>query len=540
MTLQERLDSVMAKKLQQQMQEFDVQKPVEVTSQNTFNTSQNTQDREYHPEKQEEKVVVLGDSSEGISDGSHDTLEICQLCMNDGDNSLHPKDGGSESQSPDVANEGIDLTELPNGNEDISPMVAFDALDSTGNLSETNKTAVECEAKAEVNNIPIEVDKLDASAWKELPVGVCDEDVIDVSFGENTQNEKRMEEAMMDDSARDSVIHEMMELPVGLLDEDATTPKFGEDEGTDISNRDVQDEDVESIEELPMRLLDEETTKSEFEKHDGTNTCRGELQTENEESIEALPVGLLDEYTEKSEFEKLGDSKSYKEDQLTEGEEYCNANERTCSSTDDPAKKTQLEQPLLVEQSEVQSNGESNGWVKIEFQKEDELKGDGASLDVDESEAGNRNQGNENVGLEEEPEDKPAQQEAQVEGVQDMVGGHVITSADDKDTRTLGKEESHELTALSSPPSLKDVPNIVEHGAELNGDVKLLEENEKLRMMMDKLVEAGNVQLSVISDLTGRVKDLEKKLAKTRRSKRVRTKRGRPLTSKEYCSKLSE
>ena len=71
---------------------------------------------------------------------------------------------------------------------------------------------------------------------------------------------------------------------------------------------------------------------------------------------------------------------------------------------------------------------------------------------------------------------------------------------------------------------------------EFNGDTKLLEENENLREMMKKLLEAGNEQLSVITNLTGRVKDLEKKLARSR-SKRVKTKRYRPATSKMSCMK---
>ncbi|KAF3456545.1 hypothetical protein FNV43_RR01198 [Rhamnella rubrinervis] len=49
---------------------------------------------------------------------------------------------------------------------------------------------------------------------------------------------------------------------------------------------------------------------------------------------------------------------------------------------------------------------------------------------------------------------------------------------------------------------------------------KLKEENEKLRKMTEKLMEAGKEQLDVISNLTGRVKDLEKKLSK---KKKLRT-----------------
>ncbi|PON56799.1 IQ motif, EF-hand binding site [Trema orientale] len=55
----------------------------------------------------------------------------------------------------------------------------------------------------------------------------------------------------------------------------------------------------------------------------------------------------------------------------------------------------------------------------------------------------------------------------------------------------------------------------------------LIEENEKLREMMEKLIEAGKQQLNVISSLNGRVKDLEKKLSK-RRKLRTRHNRGSP------------
>ncbi|XP_068315867.1 BAG family molecular chaperone regulator 6 [Pyrus communis] len=61
---------------------------------------------------------------------------------------------------------------------------------------------------------------------------------------------------------------------------------------------------------------------------------------------------------------------------------------------------------------------------------------------------------------------------------------------------------------------------------ELESGRKLIEENEKLRAMMQKFMVAGNEQLQAISNLTGRVKDLEKKLA---RKKKVR---GRRLPSR--------
>ena len=53
---------------------------------------------------------------------------------------------------------------------------------------------------------------------------------------------------------------------------------------------------------------------------------------------------------------------------------------------------------------------------------------------------------------------------------------------------------------------------------------KLIEENKKLREMMEELIKAGKEQLPVISNLTGRVKELERKLS---RKKKIRTRRHR-------------
>ncbi|KAG9138154.1 hypothetical protein Leryth_001381 [Lithospermum erythrorhizon] len=53
-------------------------------------------------------------------------------------------------------------------------------------------------------------------------------------------------------------------------------------------------------------------------------------------------------------------------------------------------------------------------------------------------------------------------------------------------------------------------------------DRKLMEENEKLRDMMEKLLEAGNKQLNTISELSLRVNDLEKRLAKKKKQLKIK------------------
>jgi predicted S18 family serine protease len=218
-------------------------------------------------------------------------------------------------------------------------------------------------------------------------------------------------------------------------------------------------------------VLDEDTAACEE-----TNSSESEVQEENEVLNEELPVGLVDEDAKKSEAEKS---------------EY---------NTED----TQLEQSLVEEKEEVKSSEESDGYVKIELQKEnDELEVD-APVVIEESGIGNN------------------------------------TKLSSPESLDHGNEEAYmegnDVTNMSNEKLAQQETKV---DAELNGDMKLLEENEKLRKLMKELLEAGNEQLSVISNLTGRVKDLEKKLAKTKRNKKVRTKRHKPVTPKMSCSNSS-
>ncbi|KAG5251741.1 BAG family molecular chaperone regulator [Salix suchowensis] len=66
------------------------------------------------------------------------------------------------------------------------------------------------------------------------------------------------------------------------------------------------------------------------------------------------------------------------------------------------------------------------------------------------------------------------------------------------------------FTAISSQVS----PDDQGMGMGMESQRKLVDENEKLRGMMEQLIETGKDQLAVISNLTERVKDLEKKLSK--------------------------
>ena len=75
-------------------------------------------------------------------------------------------------------------------------------------------------------------------------------------------------------------------------------------------------------------------------------------------------------------------------------------------------------------------------------------------------------------------------------------------------------ENTEEDALVATPTSNKSLD---EKDIVMERDKKLIEENAKLREMMEKLMEAGKEQLTVISNLTGRVKDLERKLSKNKK-----------------------
>ena len=528
--LQERLDSVMAKRSQQQMNEFIDKKPVE-------DISENLQNEEHVKDQQEEKAAVAReDSSVGINDDMTGKDRI-------------------EFQPP--LDPALNVAAEPN----VAPNEAVDECNHTSDLS------VEFEARSEVGNTPTGIENSDTNALQELPVGVIDEDGADCSSKNEEQNEKAKVDSsgiyglkelpvgVLDENPAELVkddgetklgdVESIVELPVGVLDEENAASEFNKDDGAKFSKRELDhEEEVEAIVELPVGLLDEDTAASESkENDDGTKISTAQQQQHEElEPIMELPVELLDE-EETIEFESGKHDRDMEhitelpvglldeEEKIKSEPVKCDAPEKVPPAIEEQcsvaAKDTQLEpEQQMEEQEEVQSSEESSdGWVKVECSKDEELKGD-AERDIDiavecEEETGNEaelptmesvKRAAELVSdsyMEEEYKKELTQLEEQTESVEKLAAQ--VPSGNNEDT------------ALS-----KEADQVAEHNGKLkNGE--LLEENEKLRNMMNRLLDAGNEQLKVISDLTERVKDLEKRLARSK--KRMRTKRFKPASS---------
>ncbi|XP_042504123.1 BAG family molecular chaperone regulator 6 [Macadamia integrifolia] len=109
----------------------------------------------------------------------------------------------------------------------------------------------------------------------------------------------------------------------------------------------------------------------------------------------------------------------------------------------------------------------------------------------------------------------------------EMVEGVVISSAAEMEGEITGSDPVAQVSHEQAPPKVQEV---IRGGQVPNHSKDLAEDNEKLREMLEKLVEAGKEQLSVISDLNGRIKDLERKL-KSKKNMRMRTRKVAAVSS---------
>ncbi|XP_039043609.1 BAG family molecular chaperone regulator 6-like [Hibiscus syriacus] len=108
---------------------------------------------------------------------------------------------------------------------------------------------------------------------------------------------------------------------------------------------------------------------------------------------------------------------------------------------------------------------------------------------------------------------------------------HVASSESEAGSEaTQEKEVLFEETKAAEQPVRTEGKEGEDAPSESNGDhdlakdtedEKLIEENKKLKEVMEKLMEAGRDQLSAMSNLTERVKELEEKLARTKKSSKA-------------------
>ncbi|XP_021969278.1 BAG family molecular chaperone regulator 6 isoform X2 [Helianthus annuus] len=111
----------------------------------------------------------------------------------------------------------------------------------------------------------------------------------------------------------------------------------------------------------------------------------------------------------------------------------------------------------------------------------------------------------------------------------------------DVESRDGGVECNDDMKVEEYTGEVNKKKKQVEREELVNVESMVEEENEKLRVAVEELMKAGNEQLEVIRELTGRVKELEKKLSNSKSkklNKKSRRSRGCSGIQKDYYSLL--
>uniref|UniRef100_A0A803NW80 BAG domain-containing protein n=1 Tax=Cannabis sativa TaxID=3483 RepID=A0A803NW80_CANSA len=303
------------------------------------------------------------------------------------------------------------------------------------------------------------------------------------------------------------------------------------------------------LDQLPLEVIEDEPV--EFENNVQQTEVRDRTAS-GDDKDEELMVAPAHKEWETEELEKLPDE-AIDGDDLVSPAETDNHNEcqGTCevSSFEDKIPEEVAEEKPIADTDEcvkveTEENKESVTKETTLLSKPEELQtlisigeeGTQNVLHEDESSsisASTEKNGKDNeilqLVLAEEGIQENQEEEMEVQAV-DHIGYATDEKVNDKSSEL---ESSNDEIAAGLPAT----PTFIEKMGSIN-DKQLIEENEKLREMMEKLIEQGKNQLNVISNLNGKVKNLEKKLSMRRK---LRTKQNRASTRKSSgvkCSKL--
>ncbi|KAJ8573097.1 hypothetical protein K7X08_009608 [Anisodus acutangulus] len=361
------------------------------------------------------------------------------------------------------------------------------------------------------------------------------------------------------------VVDELDELPRGVLDEETSvhleasggTPVILELENT--HSRNGQEENAVVLERDAAVLIDvpkqekedarplNEDVNTDTEESETVEILQEKMQNAVDRNIEILDSGKTEEQSaepqlsavtsaEVQEYHIQDEKKVREENMEVQGEELP-ARSDAVSVPDNQGKEHNVE----VEQRRVEEN--------FEMQGKEPVAADNAAPVNEEPVDGNR--------VMAAPTSEAAATETQLLGEKelgviedhstypsrcDAVEGNSADAADSfgstpTEVQVMDAQELKEWKKVDMSPSSPTASKVsCDSDALSESDRKLIEENEKLREMMEKLIKAGNEQLTAISSLSGRVKDLEKRFS---RKKKLKLKRNRVPAAGSTCVKPS-
>ncbi|GLT46605.1 hypothetical protein SLA2020_203490 [Shorea laevis] len=462
----------------------------------------------------------------------------------------HDKDEDGNTQL-DGENNGAPVTENPEGDKPRPlPLLKADELYAASGLEkqigdgerETEPSAVEVNIPISsplpvVTEISMRPEKdWEIDALKGLPIGVVEEECDGLETAEEEASKSEDGENNMTTESVpeiDGGVDMLKELPIGVVEveseglktakEEVSKSEEGENNVTTESVSEI-DERVDLLKELLVGVVEEEREGHETTKEEASKSEEGEnnMTTESASEIDEVPAA------------------SQSDEELVEAD----SGEWIKVSAEDMSN----EFLLIHKPGELSSGDESTDRVRM-------AEGYHRIIPVDDTPSSELETG-EAVTQEKEEMDVPlASTESEVVALEKNIQSEEYEHPSHEENAPPHKEIAEVVpveTHVSPEPSEEGEQSVDslhpsatatqvsddKHNTLMETDMKLIEENKRLREMMEKLMEAGKEQLTLISNLTGRIKDLERKLSvkkKTRkpgyRKPKCTTPRAKPSSS---------
>lgn len=547
-TLQEKLDFLMIKSSEEAMEEAPTSEHMEQHPFETHNGSC----------MQEERTEAAAGPGESTSDkncnSNHELMEPNESLLLDTSTTLSNSQREKYLGSSFANMEGNEKSEVENSRQPVASGVIPKEAEPQKNMEQIDKAVnVELDiSQVELKDIEkgnTECSELEQST--ELPL-----------VGEDkTKFETR---TMGTSSDVDGPLH-----CIPVTDEKPPVFESEKDELVRLVNNEVQESGVESNMSSDVALS--------AKVDDPMTTDKGS----EVDQLEELPLGVIEEGPAVSEFKKHGQVE-------VDGVRKCDVALNVTSPDDETQVVSQFEQKPLEVPQEEQIIAESPDWRKAGYHKDEELPKDttpeiaveppselsvvsesvepqpiisvveteghgevpgdlfegvndvnytcfpvladtGVTTETEVPNCENKDHDEQSVSIREENE---AAQEAGEESQDEVEIDQINGSETVKDEAPMHVEKVEvEGEPLPTSPTACKV-SVDEHDLGLESDKMLIEENEKLKEMMERLMEAGKEQLTVISNLNARVKDLEKKLS---RRQKLRTRHYGQPTFRSSC-----
>lgn len=435
--------------------------------------------------------------------GKEETLETSEVKV---ESQNEPQDESARnSPVPTVADSGTDMKEAANsdGSEAVQGKLAAESQDLSAGIANTVEQADFPSGHKEEHinllaEVPLEIveDDKNESSQVEVNSGIAvrEESIERAPSAPTCEVESEREQR-----DEESNLQVEIELPQEVIEDGAKeqTSEFPSSETLNIDQE--EDQSAGDVKDEATQAIEPESCKPEPSELLSINEAQKVLESEPLEI--AIPIS---------------------------------------EHNDHMPEKPAVEKAAHVEESDPQVSEVRGGLLKPEEDEETKLISHADRIELNSIMASRENQvshdedAHEFIGV--------VDQERTSEERDSVIDQPTVPAPENLKGQTIGSETEASQIETQQPkregvPS-KEQPKEGGQDEEEQIDKRVMEENQKLREMVERLIASGKEQQDVISSLSGKLKDLEKKLAR-KNNKTKSTKRPRVRVSRASCGKPS-